>query len=178
MAIPFHAVLARKHGKQEGYAVAVSFADSLPIRRKFDQLLADATFRAEHAEMQLIVDLNMIRQLRFPDPAIVEKQRKDIVAREAQEARTAIATAESKLSAAKEDHQRAITVLKSLTPEHKAVLKDLDAVDAARVKEEQAKAEASKQAENERAAAVAASEAKIQDGVAAAEKSASELPLV
>jgi len=156
MAINLNAVLARKHGEVNGYAVIASFSDYLPIARKFEEItdpVKGADFRAQHAEVELWRGSNLQRTLRFPNPAAVEADRKKRLLDNALAIFNRGAAAEKQIAVAEASAKSVEDQLAALDPESQALLKEhLEAQAAAKAKAE-ADAKAAAQVTSQQAAA-------------------------
>ena len=153
--IIFHAIFARKHGEAKGYPVIAAFDDAglssvLKAYEKFTGTTTDGiNFRAAHAELQLVNDMNIVSSHDFPDPALIAKQRAEQVLSEALKARDANLSAVAAFKAAKIAANESASAIKSLSPEHQRVLSDLEA----KATKAQADLDAAKKAADEAAAA-------------------------
>ena len=164
MSIQFHAIFARKHGEPNGYPVIASFSDPLAILKKYDEIVdasAGAEFRAAHAEIQLIQNLDIISQHEFPDPAQLERERKNQALAAAHRAKGEADRSFANLAAARQRADEASRALKTLTTEQKALLAEAEA-------EAKAQAEAAAKAQAEAEAAAKEAQARVE----AAEKAA------
>jgi hypothetical protein len=156
--IPFHAIFARKHGEAIGYPVLAAFdeAGRIAIYAKFEELRGPKgdQFRAEHAEVQLINNLDIETEWKFPDPATVEAERKAKALAEARKLRADNEIAQKTLKAAKDNAESAKSALKTLSSEQQALLDEADAAENAGAKKaesEKSDEEAASAAERERA---------------------------
>lgn len=189
--IQFHSIFARKHGQSNGYPVIASFSDPLAVLRAYEEIVdpvKGASFRLAHAEVQHIVNLDIVSQHEFPDPAVIEKLRLEGLLVEAKRLKNAALKAAADLKSTRITLDAATAAMKALSPEQKQLLADTEAAEAkaaADAAAAQKKAEDEATAEQERMEAAAklqtaAAQDAAMDGTTAlenAEPMAAELPL-
>ena len=178
--ITFHALFARKHGSATGYPVIAVFGEEglAAVLAKYNEITnasSGASFRAAHAEVQLIQNLDIVAHHEFPDPAMLEKQRVDGLLAEARRVKDQAANSMAAAKAARAKADADSAAFRLLSPEHKQLLADAEAAEAKAAREaaEAAKAaqiaESAEQKRMEEAAKVNADGAQsvAEDGTAA-----------
>jgi hypothetical protein len=178
MPITFHALLARKHDEPTAYVVIDSCGSEIAVLDKLNELThpaKGADFRAAHAELVLVRDFNIIEQLDFPNPALIEKQRKAAALAEALAAHNAAEEAKAKAAAAQAEAKAKVAAIKELTPEQQQMVSAHKAAQAAAVERRDEAAEAERAASEAEQARMAAGDAEIAEKAKAdADKAAAE----
>lgn len=172
--IHLSALLARKHGTSEAYAVRVSFGDPKAVYDAYQSVIdpqAGAEFRAAHAEVLFLRENVIVAHHDFPDPIRLEAVRKDGALADALRLREEANAAQSAALRAAAAAKAGAANARQLTEEQKQMLAEHDRQRvAARVRadaELKAK-EAAAQEERDRLDAEAAARQAATEAAAAA----------